>query len=294
MKSTATKRITLSLLLAGLISTATPVLAQQAVSPRHRAVATAPDPGQQVLGLARMLRSNDLAGLVQATVPPSSYQEMRQAYELHRMTPTTEAERDQFAEGLAKLSAPDAVDQLMAEIEPKLVEARPKVSAALMMGLGALQIALLSEDTKLTAEERAALQRALPGLQQWLGRTDFLSAVSMRQALTLAADAMRSTGIRSVDDVKRLSFEQVLAKAEAMVAASKQALLIYGLDLNAITDSMQVKVLAIHGRTARVRTTITLFDAPISHDQDLVLIDGHWYGKEAIDHWSAHAAHAKS
>lgn len=285
MKGTA-----LSLLIVGLMSTASPLLANNRVENQRTTVVAAPDPAEQIRDLARLLRSNDLAGLIQATVLPNNYEQIRQAYELHRMQPTTEKDRAEFAEGLGKLNAPDAVDRLMIEIEPKLVEARPKVPAALMMGLGALQMAALAEDNHLTAAQRASLQQALPGVQQWASTTDFLSSLSMRQALTLIADAVRNTGIRSVDELKLMSFEQVLAKAENMVAASKQALLIYGLDLNAIADSIQVEVLAINGPTARVRTTVTVFNAPISAEHDLVLLDGRWYGREAVERWSEQAA----
>jgi hypothetical protein len=285
------KGIALSLLIAGLVSATGPLHAQnpsqnQRIAAKSTAVA---DPAQQIRELARMLRANDLSGVVQATVPPATYQQMRQAYELQRMQPTTEAERAKFAEGLAKLNAPDAVDQLMAEIEPKLVEARPQAPAALMMGLGALQMAVLSKDSELTDAERASLQQALPGLQQWATTTDFLSSMSARQALTLVSDAVRGTGIRSLDELKQMSFEQVLGKAESLLVAGKQALLIYGLDVNAITDTLQVDVVAIDGATARVRTTVTLFNAPVSREHDLVLVDGRWYGKAAVEHWSAHA-----
>jgi len=286
------KRVVLSLLIVGLIGAVSPLVAQKnAQAARINAVASIPDPAEQIRDMARLLRSNDLAGLVQSTIPPSVYQEMRLAYELHRLQPTSAAQRAEFAENLAKINAPDAVDQLMAQIEPKLVEARPMAPAALMMGLGSLQMALLSEDSDLTANERETLQQALPGFQQWATTTDFLSSLSIRQALTLVTDAARGTGIRSLDELKLMSFEQVLSKAEIVVAASKQALLIYGLDLNAIADSMQVEVLSIDGQTARVRTTVTIFNAPISSEHDLVLLDGRWYGKKAIAHWSANAEH---
>jgi uncharacterized protein len=286
------KGIALSLLIAGLTLT-NPLQAQNNPLNQRSTAATAIDPAQQIRDLGRMLRDNDLAGLVRATVPPSKYNELRLAYELHRNTPTSEHERAEFAEGLAKLSAADAVDKLMAEIEPKLVEARPKAPAAIMMGLGALQIALLSEETELTTDQRAALQQAMPSLQRWLNSTDFLSSLSMQRALTLVADAVRGSGVRSVDDLKAMPFEQVLAKAETVFAAGKQALLIYGLDLNAIVDSLQVEVVAINGSTARVRTTVTVFDAPISSEHELVLMEGRWYGKKALIDWSvAEAAHS--
>lgn len=284
------KHKAISLILASLLGATSPLFAATPVeAPRHATIVATPDPAQQVRDMARLIRNNDLNGLLRASVPPSAYQQLRAAYDLHRLEPISAADRTEFAEHLAKFNAPNAVDQLMTEIEPKLVEARPKVPGALLMGLGALQMAAVSEDSDLTADQRQSLQQALPALQQWATTTDFLSSLSMRQALTLVTDAVRSSGIRSVDELKSMPFEQILAKAESVVAAGKQALLIYGLDVDAITDTMQVELLAINGTTARVRTTVTVFNAPVSRELELVLVEGHWYGKEAIVQWSAHS-----
>lgn len=278
------KGIVLPLLIAGLLAAAAPVLAEPQVENVRRAAAAVPDPAVQVLEVARLLRSNDLAGLIQATVPPSAYEKFRQAYELERKQPITDEQRAKFAEEFARFNAPDAVDKLMVEIEPKLVEARPKLPAALMMGLGAAQMAVLSEDSNLTADQRASLQQALPGLQQWLTTTDFLSSESARRALTVVADAVRGSGIESIDQLKQMSFEQVLAKADAVLAAGKKAVQVYGLDVDAIADSIRVEVISIEGSNARVRTTVTVFNAPVSSEHELVLLDGRWYGRHVLEH----------
>lgn len=284
------KALALLLLIVGVTSPVAPLWAQDEVESTSVAVRSAPDPARQLLDTARLLRNNDLVGLVQTLVPPRAYDEVRLAYELHRDEPISASDRAEFAETLAKLAAPDAVDQLMAEIEPQLIEARPKAPSAILMGLGGVQLALLSDDTGLTPDQREALQRALPGFQEWVTSTDFLSSESMREALSLVADAVRRTGIRDLEQLKSMSLEQAIAQAESVLAASKQALLIYGLDLDAIADSMQVEVISNDGTTARVRTTVTVFDAPIFVEHDLVLLDGHWYGKSAAEHWSMHLA----
>jgi hypothetical protein len=285
------KRLSFAVLLAGLVTAAAPVLAQelenQPVPVRSYSV-TAPDPALQIRDLVRLLRSNDVAGLLQAAVPPSNYSLLRDAYERQRSEPVSDTERAEFAEGLDKLIAPDAVDRMMAEIEPKLAKARPQASGAIMMGMGALQVALASEDSKLTTAQRESLQAAMPGLQRWVSSTDFLSALSMRDALTLVSDAARRTGVRSIDDLRALSFEQLLAKSGTMFGAGKDALRIYGLDFDAIANSLQVQTLSIEGDTARVRTTVTVFDAPVSSEHELVLVEGRWYGKHAADAWKFH------
>jgi len=40
---------------------------------------------------------------------------------------------------------------------------------------------------------------------------------------------------------------------------------------------------AIEGNTARVRTTVTVFDAPVSGEFELELVEGRWYGKHALE-----------
>ena len=281
-------RLSMSLLFIGLICAVNPVFAQERVT-AHSVSQSVPDPALQIRDLARILRANDLGGLVNALVPPSQYQRMRQAYELQRLQPITPAERAKFSQGIAKLIDANALDKFMLEIEPKLVEARPKAAGALLIGMGALQVALASEDSELTAEQRDALKSALPGIHKWATETDFLSSISMRQALSLLANAARNTGVRSIDELKMLSFEQALSKAGTMLAASKQALFIYGLDINAIADSLQVQILKQEGQTARVRTTITLFGAPISSEVDLVLLEGSWYSKTTVAKLNTHS-----
>lgn len=278
------KLLSMSLLLAGAIAAAQPLLAASSAAAAPQATSQSiPDPAQQVREVVRSLRANDLAALVRAMVPPSKLQEIRQAYELKRGEPTSAEDRAEFEEKLARFTAPDAVDILMTEIEPKLIEARPQVAGATMMGIGAAQMAIASPESDLTDEQRATLQAALPGIQRWVTTTDFLSSESMRQALTLVTDAARSTGVGNLDQLKMLSFEEVLAKAGSVLAATKQAVRIYGLDLDAIAASARVETLAIEGNTARVRTTVTVFDAPVSGEIELVLVEGRWYGKHALE-----------
>jgi hypothetical protein len=284
--------LSMSLMLASLFGAAQPLLAQESGQVRAISASTAiPDPAIQIRAAAQLLRNNDLMGLLRTMVPPAQLQMLRQGYEAGRSQPITDEDRAEFEEAIAKFTAPDAVERLMQEIEPKLIEARPQAPGAIMMGVGALQMAVSSPDAELTDEQRVALRQALPGLQRWLTSTDFLSSLSMRQALTLVTDAIRGTGLDSIDELRMLSLEEALAQAGSVLASAKQAVRIYGLDLDAIADTLAVEVLAIEGDTARVRTTITVFDAPISKELELVLVDGRWYGKESVKHFDFHMDH---
>lgn len=251
------------------------------------AVAAA-DPSVQLQDLVRQFRSNDLAAIVRGSLPPAHYQTLLDKYEEARSKPISDKDRADFAEGLQKLIAPDAVDRLMAEIEPKMRERAVQSEGMILMGLGAMNMAVTSPDSDLTEEQRAMLKRALPGIEAWVIETDFFSVDTLRQALTLVADAARRTGISDLDQIRMLSFEQLLAHGGRMLGAGKQAVKLYGIDLDAIVSTARMEVLEVEGDEARVRTTVTVFDAPLHFEQSLVLVEGRWYTKEAARDWNRH------
>ena len=283
-----TRLISLTLLVGGLVGATAPLQAAERPQAVQAASTAAPDPAQQIEDLARLFRAGDLAALAEAAVPPTQWARLRLVYELRRMEPISDEDRAEFAEKLARVTAPDAVDTLMAEIEPELEKARPQVPGALLMGIGAMQLAVASPESELTEEQRAVLQDALPGIQHWASSTDFLSSATMRDALTLLTDAARRAGIQNLDQLMALPLDEVLYRGGTVLAAAKEAVRLYGIDLDAVADSLRVDVIEIDGETARVRTTITLFDAPVWAEHDLVLVEGRWYGKQAMIHWSEH------
>lgn len=275
--------LSLALVAAGLVGPALPLLATAATPAVTVAATNAPDPAAHIENLARLFRAGDVVALARAAVPPSKWEEIRTRYEIARQEPIDADDREEFAEKVAKFTAPDAVDQLMAEIEPKLEEARPQYGGALLMAFGAMQMAVSSKDSDLTDEQRAQLEMALPGIMGWASNTDFLSSATMRDALTLLTDAARGTGLTSIEQVKALPLEGVLQRAAPIFTAAKDAVRLYGIDVDAIVDTLQVEVLEIDGATAKVRTTITVFDTPVWGDHELVLVEGRWYGKGHVD-----------
>ncbi len=240
------------------------------------------DPAEQLQAAVRHLRNNDVAGLLRASMPAGQFQMMRGAYEMQRSKPIEEKDRAEFEEAIAKLTANDAVDRLMAEFEPKLNEIAPQAEGGILMALGAMQMALAQPDNTMTAEQREMLRAVLPGLERWLKGTDFFNPATAREALTLVTRAARDTGIQNLDQLKMLSFEEALGSASKMFAASKRAVKLYGLDIDAIAASARFQTLKVEGNKALVRATVTVFDAPLSHELELTQIEGRWYGKDAV------------
>lgn len=245
---------------------------------------TSPDPVRQIHDTVRLFRNGDVATLAQSLTPPAKWEEIRLAYELQRLKPTTDEQREKFAELVDNVTATDAVDRFMADIEPKLIEARPQLPGALLMGFGAAQMAIASPDSDLTDEQRETLRNALPGVQAWIARTDVLSSELMREALTLLTAAARRTGITDIDQLKGMPLEAALDHASTLLAGAKDAARVYGVDIDQIADSLHVDVLEQDATTAKVRTTVTVFGAPVWTDVDLVLVDGRWYSKQTFLH----------
>jgi len=285
-----TPLLTLAVLLAGLSGAALLQARAEAPLPAKIEVhvpAGVPNPAQQMRDVIHLMRANDLLGLMQAVVPPAEFRTLREAYEAKRLEPSSEREREEFAEGLAKLIAADAVDTLMAELEPQLAKGAAQSEGMLLIGLGALNIAANSPDSDLTDTQQTSLKQALPGLQRWIIAADFFNPAVMRDALTLLSDAARRSGIRSLDELKALPFEELLGRAGSVFGAAKQALFLYGLDVEAIAATTRVELLALEGDRARIRTTVTVFDAPIASEHELVLLEGRWYSREALSTWQA-------
>lgn len=288
------KLLTVALLAAGAAGLAMPVTlpARPASVAAGASVAASADPGRQIEELARLFRRNDVAGMVKALVPPSKWEQVQLAYVAHQFEPTREKDRADFAEGWTKFTAPDAVDRIMAEIEPKLEEARPQLPSALLMAYGAMGMAVTSPESKLDETQRASLKAAIPGIQAWASSTDFLSSETMREALTLVTTAVRGTGIKDLDQLKAMPLETVLERAGPVLAAAKRAVGLYGIDVDAIVDTLDVEVLEVAGDSARVKLTVTVFDAPVSGVQELSLVEGRWFGKHAHIHMGERGHHA--
>jgi hypothetical protein len=289
-----TPMLTLSLL--GALALGSSLLVSQPVSAQVApmlAASAAADPAQHVRDVVDALRRNDLPALVQAALPPQQYREAVDGWEKLRLSPTSEEDRAEFEAALQKWTAADTVDRVMAEIEPKLRERAVQSEGMVLMGLGAMHMAVNSPDSELDEEQRTMLKAALPGIENWVIATDFFDPATLRQALSLLVDAARGTGISSLDQIKMLSFDQALRRAGQMLTAGKQAVKLYGLDLDAIIASTRVELIEREGERARVRATVTAFNAPISTELELSLVEGRWYSSEALAHWTDKAERAE-
>lgn len=233
--------------------------------------------------------SNDLKGLLTAALPPKEIERMRSEWDEERKEPPTEEERKEFAESWGKITAPDGVDKIMAEIEPQLAEMKPQMAGliAMMQGMGTMSI---QQSTELTPEQKTQATQFVNGLGGWLTKTDFTDPALMRASLTALAEGLRATGITSIDDVNALSFDQLLDKAGPAFAGVKNALAAYGFSLDQIASSVKTEVLSETADAAKLKVTYSLFDSPLSFESEMRKVDGRWYGKDMLEQMEKAAA----
>lgn len=248
------------------------------------AATSAATPAASVASMSSAMKAGDLNAMAKAVLPPSYLAKAKAKFEENMAKEEiTDEKRKEFADGLAKIAGPGAVDNLMKEIEPQLEAMKPQMSAMITMGLGAAQMQLNNPDNKdLTETQKAQALAVINGMQGWAMQTDFADAGKLRSALTHISEAVTATGITTLDQVHALKFEEALAKGSIVFVGLKKALGEYGLNLDEMADTMKVEVVSETGDVAKVKSSFKLFGQEISSESEMVKKEGGWYGKDMI------------
>lgn len=238
-------------------------------------------PAETLQATTDAFKSNDLGALLALTLPPGKLDEMKADWDKNRAEPITDEDRQEFADGWGKLVADGAVDKMMAEAAPQLEQMKQQLPMMLPMFQGMATMSV-SENTELSDDQKAAATGALNGLFTWAQGADLANSDKLRQALTIAHERGRSLNINTLDDVKALEFNQMLAKGSVMLGAVKEILNVYGLSLDDMAGSLKAEQVEATADTAKVRTSYTLFGQQISYDTEMVRQDGRWYSKDGM------------
>lgn len=258
--------------------------ATQTAAPAEKAAVQTAAPATAATAMdaqIKAFRSNDLKALLEAALPAAEIERMRSEWDKNRAEPITEEDRAEFADSWGKITAADGVDKIMAEMEPQLAQLKPQLAGMIAMGQG-MATMTIAESTELTDAQKAQATAFMNGLSGWLGKTDFADPALMRKSLTALADGLRATGITKLDDIKALSFDELLAKFGPAVGGVKNALAAYGFSLDAIAESVKTEVISETGDSAKLKVSYALFDAPMSFESEMQKVDGKWYGKDML------------
>lgn len=220
---------------------------------------------------ADALRRNDIRHLVELALPKTQLETIRSNFAKLRDSTIDEADRKRFNEHFAPLLAPDAVDKIMAELEPKLAEAKPQLAGLVSMGTGAMQLSI--SESALSESEKTAANKVIASLQAWAGKVDLADPKRARRAVSALVDAAKALEVRTPEEVAALSYEQLLDKFGICFAGFKKALLAYELDLDATLASVRAKDLDAPGK---IEVELVFLDERYRFTPVLTQRDGRW------------------
>lgn len=253
----------------------------------------ADSPADAATRIAKDLKDNNLLGAVQAAVPPAHFEKLKLEYDQGRKEPPSAEDRASFAESMGKLTAPNAEQALMAELEPMLqkFEAEMAAQMPLMVGMGrGFAQQWVQESKEFSAEQKKQVGDLLDAVAKWLQEVKLTDRELARQAIAKAVSTARALELKTIDDLQALSFEQAMGKGGIAFAGIKDILALYGLKVDEALGSVSANVLAQEGDSAKISMQYRLFGQPLQVETDMVRRDGRWYGKDSLAQLDREAA----
>lgn len=249
-------------------------------------VAASTEPTAAIDAGVAALRAGDLRAFMESQVPPAEIERLRAEHAAQASEPVDEAERERFAAWMAKLTAPDAEDRVLAELEPQLErferEIAPQLTSNVEMLKGLAMVAIQqNEDLTPLAKEQAVA--SLDAVSGWVTTTKFTDRERLRDAIGHFAEAAREADVATLDALQALDWEASVDRASIAFRATKRTLETYGFPVDTILDSVRSEVVSHDGDKAMVKVSYDLLGKPMSFDVDLVYRDGRWYAKDTLD-----------
>jgi len=256
------------------------------------AVPTTPDGA--LTASIQALRGNNVAAFLDNALPAGEVAKMKAEWSKDvNKDPVTEEDRKQFADTIAKLTAPDAEAKMYAEIEPKLKEfdaqSAQQMPMMIAMGQGFAQSSI-QQSKDLNDSQKQQATAMIDATAKWAQATKFTDPALVKSAIGAICKTARDLNLKTIDEARALSYDQAMQKAGIVLGGVKQVFAVYGLNMDKALDSVKVETVSAAGDAAKVKVTYTAFDQPFATESDLVKVDGRWYGKQAIEQWKKHQA----
>ncbi len=216
-------------------------------------------PEAAILLPVQVLRSGDAGGAV-AALPEAQLAEAKAKWESSK-TNATASDTKEFDAMLTKILAPNAVDNLMKEIETKLAEFHPAEVQQKLNAISVLLPMLIPNDAKTQTAalkaQGAMLTTMIQDVAAWIGTAGLDDRAKIKTALTALVDGAKKTGITSAADLHALTFVQALGKLPPLLAGLKKSLSVFDLQVDNFLDSVK----AVPQGTGDQRTLNVTFSA---------------------------------
>ncbi|SFN02295.1 hypothetical protein [Dokdonella immobilis] len=244
-------------------------------------------PQQTVQRSIELTRSGDIAGLIEHMLPPAEFARVKAEWSERKNEDTpSEEQRQKFAEMMAKLTAPDAVDTIYAEIEPDIrqfdAQYQKQMPTIVSMGRGYLR-GLVQQSQELTASEKEQANSVIEALAQWVEKTRFTDPERVKKALAIISETARQLDLKTLDQARALDFDQSAPKMKIAFNGLKKVLEVYDFSVDQTLDSVNTELVSNEGDKAAVKISYTLLGTPLETRSEMVRIDDRWFARDTID-----------
>jgi hypothetical protein len=243
-------------------------------------------PEAAVQGSIDLLKAGDFNGLWKHALPPADYATLRADWGRHNAKPpVSAADKAKFDEAVRKLTAPDAENQLYAELQPKLgqMEQQYKDQLPVMISVGdALLKNGVAQNQNLDSEQKTQANQLIDVLVPWAKQAPWFDQAKAKQAVGVVVATARKLDLKSPEQLRSMDFDATMAKYATGYAGLKQLLAIYGLSVDEALDSVKLSTLSSKDGHAVVKIDYTLLGKPLSAESSLVQQDGRWYSESLI------------
>lgn len=238
------------------------------------------DPGTPTAAVRELtshLVASDFAGFARRAVPPELHARLADAWREGRTRwPLDELPlSDSHPRALAALAADDAEQALQRTFDRQFANAALELRQT-AAGLGLFAVQFMQQQGSYSDSERQHFAQLITAIGGWAAQAPLSDRKRAARAIRLLATAARDTGLASDEAFAEAGIDDALQRLTPVVSAGKQALKLYGLDLDTLS-AMQVTLQSQTGDSAKVRLQYTLADEPIDTIVDMERRDGRWY-----------------
>ncbi len=240
------RRIALTALAAATMAFSS-VYAATAEAPVAAAAVDPSSPEAPILLTAKALKDNDFKQFF-LSLPAADQAQAEKSWKDAQTNPAAKDGKE-FDDAMAKLLAPDAVDQLMTQVEPQLKAFDPQQTSQMMMMMSGFLPMLLQNgpDGKpkaLTPELKhtiTMLQSIITDAAQWIPTANVNDPEKLRSAFGHIVAAAKALDIKDTKALRALPLTEVLGRVGPLVKELKQALAVYDLQADDFLGSITAK-----------------------------------------------------
>jgi hypothetical protein len=234
-----------------------------------------------------LAKKGDVAGLIQNMLPPADFERIKVEWNDSKgAAEPSDEDRQKFAEMMAKLTAPNAVETIYSEIEPDIKQFdeqyQQQLPTMVAMGRGYVQ-GLIQQSEELSAAEKEQANNAIQALGNWVEKTRFTDPALVKKALGVLSETARELDLKSLDEARALTFDQSAPKLQIAFNGVKKLFDVYGFSINDTLDSVKSEVVSTDGNNAKVKIAYNLLGAALTAETDMVKVGDRWYGKDTLD-----------